>query len=50
MNRSNLSETDILTKYITRVLLHTGEDLHKQLQEESSLVGQVRVLNVSPPR
>ncbi|MDZ7718563.1 MAG: DEAD/DEAH box helicase family protein [Balneolaceae bacterium] len=44
MNRSELSETDIRTKYITPALMDAGWDLHKQIREEKYFTdGRIRV-------
>jgi len=44
MNRSDLSETDIRTKYITPALVDAGWDLHKQIREEKYFTdGRIRV-------
>ncbi|MBW6442747.1 DEAD/DEAH box helicase family protein [Patescibacteria group bacterium] len=37
MNKKEMSETDIRTKYITPAILNAGWDLHKQIREEKPI-------------
>ena len=44
MNKSELTEADIRSKYITPALLESGWDLHKQIREEKYFTdGRIRV-------
>lgn len=44
MNKKNLSERDICTKYVTPALSAAGWDVHTQVREEAHLPEQHRIL------
>ncbi|PTD97498.1 restriction endonuclease subunit S domain-containing protein [Pseudothauera lacus] len=44
MNKKNLSERDICTRYVTPALSAAGWDVHTQVSEEAHLSEQHRIL------